>query len=103
MTAYKSEPLAAYDALAGTPVENDEELRPQIARQIVDTIARLRAERGLAWLRRIRHSYVYFNELVEVSNEIGPRNPDMILGRGVLWDAYEATAGAFIAAFGRKG
>lgn len=91
----------AYDALAGTPVENDEELRPAIAQQIVDTLMHLHADRGLGYLRRIGNSNAYYDEVLRVSRQFG-HDPELMTGRVALHKAYEATAAVIVVAFARS-
>jgi hypothetical protein len=96
--AYK----AAFDALDNSPVQGNENWQPKIARQIVDTLIQARAEHGLPWLRKIGTSWSYLYALNEISEQYGPRNADMVVGRVQLWEAYQKTAATFIAAYGRK-
>lgn len=92
----------AFDALADSPIGGDDAWQPKIARQIVDTLIQARAEHGLSWLRKIGTSLSYLHALNDISAQYGTRNPDMIVGRIPLWNAYQKTAGTFIAAYGRK-
>lgn len=91
----------AYDALADTPVENDEELRPSIAQQIVDTLMQARADRGLGYLRKVGNSNAYYDEVRRVSRQFG-HDPELMTGRVALHRAYEATADVIVAAFARS-
>lgn len=90
----------AYDALEGTPVEYDHEVRSAIAKQIVDTLMQLRKDRGLNYLRNIGCGSAYYNEARRVSLQFG-RDADLITGRVALHKAYEATAQVIVAAFAR--
>lgn len=98
--ARPKEPLdayaTAYEALAGTAAEHDPEFRTTVARQVVDTLMRARAERGLNYLRGMC-STARYNEMAQ-SNE---RDPALLVGRAAMHRAYELTAEVFVAAFAR--
>lgn len=104
MTSIKPVPLdaysAAYDALADTPLAHDPDLRSRVAQQVVDTVTRLRTDKGLAWLRKIGNRNSYYDEAQRVIQTFGP-DPELITGRIALWGSFERTAETFIAAFGR--
>lgn len=92
----------AYDALAGTTAGEAPDVRQAIARQTVDALMKLRAEKGLGWLRNIGAT-AYFNHALEVARGFGEyRHPDAVVGRAALHEAYEATAAVIVAAYARK-
>lgn len=91
----------AYDALAGTPVEGDREIREQVARQIVDTLMHVRSESGLGALRKLAGT-VQFNNVLVTSERFGNPNIALLTGRLALHKAYEATAAVIVAAYSRK-
>lgn len=91
----------AYDALASTPIADDRDFRSKVARQVVDTLKHMRAEQGLAWLRKVGNSNSYYQALRSAQEQFGP-NPDLLIGRMELWRVYETTAATFIAAYSRR-